>query len=127
MPKSIKEAMNRGNNLVIIVFLGILAFGVISELFVENELLDKADDAFVLILGIIGIAWYLRGRNRYRYSWTPFTLVALSLVAKVRAFINEFNDPTAAGDEYGIVPVLAAPAGRTRFSTKVLPGGRLSR
>ncbi len=108
MPKSIREAMNRGNNLMMVGFLAILAVGVIAELFVENELLDKADDAFVLLLGIIGVIWYLRGRNRYSISRTLFILLALGFVAKCLAFANEFNDPAAVGDEFGIVPVLAA-------------------
>jgi hypothetical membrane protein len=108
MPKSIREAMNRGNNLMMVAFLAILAVGVFAELFVENELLDKADDAFVLLLGIIGVVWYLRERNRYSYSWTLFVLLALGFVAKCLAFANEFNDPAAVGDEFGIVPVLAA-------------------
>jgi hypothetical protein len=108
MPKSIREAMNRGNNLMMVAFLAILAVGVIAELFVESELLDKADDAFVLVLGAIAVIWYLRGSHRYLYSWTLFILLALAFVGKVGAFINEFNDPAAVGDEFGIVPVLAA-------------------
>ena len=108
MPKSIREAMYRGNNLMMVAFLAILAVGVIAELFLENELLDKADDAFVLLLGIIGVVWYLRGRNRYSYSWMLFVLLALGFVAKCLAFANEFDDAAAVGDEFGIVPVLAA-------------------
>jgi hypothetical protein len=100
--------MNRGNNLMVVAFLAVLAVGVVAELFAENELLDKADDAAVLLIGIIGVVWYLRGRNRYSYSWTPFVLLALGFVAKVLAFANEFNDPAAAGDEFGILPVIAA-------------------
>jgi peptidoglycan/LPS O-acetylase OafA/YrhL len=100
--------MNRGNNLMMVAFLSILAVGVIAELFVETELLDKADDAFVLMLGILAVIWYVRGRNRYLYSWTPFILLALAFAGKALAFANEFNDPAAVGDEFGIVPVLAA-------------------
>ena len=108
MPKALREAMNRGNNLMMVAFLAILAVGVVAGLFVENELLDKADDAAVMLLGIIGVVWYLRGRNRYSYSWLPFVLLTLGFVAKGLAFASEFDDPAAVGDEFGIVPVLAA-------------------
>lgn len=108
MPKSIREAMYRGNNLAMVVFLGVLAIGVFSELFVENELLDKADDAVIILLAIIGVVWYFRGAHRYQFSWTPFVLVTLVFVVKALALANEFTDPAAVGDEYGIVPLALA-------------------
>lgn len=107
MPKSIQEAMNRGNNLLMVTFVAVIAAGVFSLIFVERELLDKADDIFFAILGIVAVAWYLSGRNRYRYSWVPFGLVATGFLVKVLAFINEFDDPVSAGDEYGVVPAMA--------------------
>ncbi len=88
--------------------MAVLACGVVAELFIENELLDKADDAFIILAAIIGIVWYLRGTHRFQYSWTPFILVTLVFVAKALALANEFNDPAAVGDEYGIVPTTLA-------------------
>ena len=102
-----KEAMNRGNNLLVVGVLVFLASGVFSEIFIENELLDKADDIFVTLMAIAGVVWYLRGKNRFQFSWVPFGLLAVTFVAKVLAFINEFNDPAAVGDEFGVVIPLA--------------------
>ncbi len=107
MPKSIREAMNRGNNLMIVVFLTVLGVGLISLIIGENDLIDKGDDAWVSLLAIVGVVWYLWGRNRYQYSWTPFILLALAFVGKVGGLANEINDPASSGDEFGIVPILA--------------------
>jgi hypothetical protein len=108
MPKSIKEAMNRGNNLLIVGFLSVLGIGVIAELFTENELLDKADDAIIMLLAIIAIIWYVRGTHRYQYSWFPFILLSLAFIDKIGAMSIEFSDPAASGDEFGILPTLLA-------------------
>ncbi|HMD90345.1 MAG TPA: hypothetical protein VKF38_14375 [Anaerolineaceae bacterium] len=108
MPKSIKEAMNRGNNLLMVGFLAVLGIGVIAELFTENELMDKADDVIILLLAIIAVVWYLRGTNRYQYSWFPFILLSIGLLDKIMGLAIEFGDPDAVGDEFGILPTLIA-------------------
>ncbi len=107
MSNQVKEAMNRGNNLLVVGVLVFLASGVFAEIFVENELLDKADDLFVALAAIVAAAWYLWGKNRFQYSWAPWSLLAISFLAKVLAYINERNDPAAVGDEFGVVIPLA--------------------
>jgi peptidoglycan/LPS O-acetylase OafA/YrhL len=106
MDKKIAELTNRGNNLLIVGLMSFLAVGVFAEIFLENELVDKADDVILVLLAIGGIAWYFSGQNRYRRSFAPYTLLAIVFIDKVAAFINEFNDPAASGDEFGIVPSL---------------------
>lgn len=108
MPKSIRDALNRGNNLMMIVALAVTGLGVIGVAILESDLTDKADDIFVVVLGIIGVVWYLIGQNRYKHSWTPFTLVAIAFLGKIGAVFNELNDPNSLGDEYGVVVIFAA-------------------
>ncbi len=107
MPTRVREALNRGNNLFIVGLVVFLACGVFLEIFVENELLDKADDVFAVLIAIVAVAWYLRGKNRFQYSWVPWSLLAVTFVAKVLAFLNERDDPAAVGDEFGVVIPLA--------------------
>jgi hypothetical protein len=108
MPKSIKEAMNRGNNLLIVGFLSVLGIGVIAELFNEVDLQDKIDDTIIMLIAIIAIVWYVRGTHRYQYSWVPFILLSLGFIDKIGAIAIESGDPAAAGDEFGILPTLLA-------------------
>ncbi len=107
MPTRVREALNRGNNLFIVGLVVFLACGVFLEIFVENELLDKADDIFAVLIAIVAVVWYLRGKNRFQYSWVPWILLAVTFVAKVLAFLNERDDPAAVGDEFGVVIPLA--------------------
>ncbi len=107
MSPQVKEAMNRGNNLLVVGVLVFLACGVFAEIFVENELLDKADDIFAVLIAIVAVVWYLRGKNRFQYSWVPWGLLAVTFVAKILAFLNERDDPAAVGDEFGVIIPLA--------------------
>ncbi len=47
MPTRVRDALNRGNNLLIVGLLVFLACGVFAETLIENELLGKADDALL--------------------------------------------------------------------------------
>jgi hypothetical protein len=106
VPKSIKEAMNRGSNLLMVGFLGVLGVGVFAEVINEHDLIDKADDILVVLLALAAVIWYFRNDDRYRYSWLPFALLAISLAIKVGAIFAEIDDTAAVGDEFGIVPSL---------------------
>lgn len=108
MDTKVKEALNRGNNLLVVGILSFAALGVFSEIFREDEWLDKADDIFVVLVALTVIVWYFSQKNRYQRSWVLFGLLAATAVVKVLAFINEFDDPVASGDEFGIVIPLVA-------------------
>jgi hypothetical protein len=105
MAENIKvtEAINRGNNLLGIAYIAITSVGLIDLVFSENEWLDRADDIAIIIIALIGVAWYLSGRNRYTRSLVPLAIVGISFLVKAAALIIEFDDPAAAGDDYGIV------------------------
>lgn len=107
MKLQVREAINRGNNLLAVGVLVFVASGIFTEILVEDELLDKADDILITLMAIGAVIWYLRGKNRVQFSWTPFALLAIAFVAKVFAFLNEFSDPAAVGDEFGTVIPLA--------------------
>lgn len=102
----VKEAMNRGNNLLMSGFLAVLGFGLIPEILRETEWIDRADDIVLVILAIAVAAWYFSGPNRFRRSLVPFGLLIVALITKFAGLAIEIGDPDAAGDEFGIIPIL---------------------
>ena len=98
---TVAEAVNRGYNLMICAVLGMagLAFG--SVIINEHDLPDKIDDGGLMLAGIIGVAWYLLGRNRYARSMVPVVLVALAFASQVAGVIIEKDDKEAFGDNIG--------------------------
>ncbi len=103
MPESIREAINRGNNLLAVGYLSITSVAVLGLVFGEADWGDKLDDIAIAVLAIIAIIWYFSGRNRYKRSLVPLSLVGISFLAKVAALVIEWDDPASAGDDYGIV------------------------
>lgn len=103
MPTNIRESINRGNNLVIVGLLMFTALIAFPEVFREDEWLDKADDIFITLVGIGAVIWYLYRKNRYQRSWVLFGLLIAAFAIKVLAYINEFNDPFASGDDLGLL------------------------
>jgi hypothetical protein len=101
--KNINEAINRGNNLMVVVFISLIAAGLVGELFMETEFVDKADDALIILFGIISIVWYLTNDNSVKFSYVPFSMSVLTLLTKIGAFIIEMDDKAAVGDEFGLI------------------------
>jgi hypothetical protein len=102
-----REAVNKGYNMLVAGLLSFVGIGLIGEFFNEVEWRDKGDDIFIVILAIIGVIWYFTGRNRYKSSWFPFVLLAITTIVKIATFFNEFDDQVARGDEFGLmVPLL---------------------
>lgn len=95
------ESINRSFNLLAISILGLSGFAFMLEIFIEHDWADKADDIALLVLGIIGIIWYLSKNNRFRYSVTPVVLTVLALIVKFSAIIIELDEPDAVGDDFG--------------------------
>ena len=128
MPKTIQEAMNRGNNLMVIAFLNVLALGWVVETFREDDWVDKIDDILLIVFALAALIWFLRQSNRYQASWLPFTLLVLSFVIKVIGIGLEIADTEAVGDDIGVilpfvlmVIVTAVILIRTRNTAKSLP------
>jgi hypothetical protein len=102
-----REAVNKGYNMLVAGLLSFVGIGLIGEFFNEVEWRDKGDDIFIVILAIIGVIWYFTGRNRYKSSWFPFVLLAITTIVKIATFFYEFDDQVARGDEFGLmVPLL---------------------
>jgi hypothetical protein len=103
MDERIKELTNKANNMLVVGLLSFVGIGLIGEFFNEVEWRDKGDDIFIVILAIISVIWYFSGQNRYRLSWLPFALLTASTIVKIGTVFAEFKDPTARGDELGLV------------------------
>jgi hypothetical protein len=107
MDTNIKEAINKGYNMLVAGLLSFVGIGLVGEFFNETEWRDKADDIVIVTLAIIGVIWYFTGRNRYKFSWFPFILLTITTLIKISTLIFEFQDQVARGDELGlVVPLL---------------------
>ena len=86
---------------MIVTILGIsgLAFG--SLIFEEADPIDKLDNTLLVILAVAAVAWYFMGNHRWQASTAPLVLVGLSVLAQLSAFVIEFGDSTAIGDDIG--------------------------
>ncbi|HTL39748.1 MAG TPA: hypothetical protein VL306_02965 [Methylomirabilota bacterium] len=97
----ISESINRGFNLLAVSIVSLSGFAFAAEIFLENDMPDKLDDALLLLLGIVAIWWYLRKNNKFTLSITPVVFVWLSLAIKIMAVIIEHADKEAVGDDFG--------------------------
>ncbi len=103
METSIRNEITKGYNLLVTGLLSFVGIGLVAEFFREPEWIDKADDIIIVGLAIFGVIWYFTGQNRYKLSWLPISLLAISTLVKIAAVINEFKDTSAAGDDLGLV------------------------
>lgn len=104
---TVREAVNRGTNFFGVAVLAIDASLGLFEIFNENEWIDRLDDLVITALAIIGIVWYLAGRNRYRSSPWPLVLLGASWILKmVTVFVTEHDDANAVGPDYGLIVTL---------------------
>ena len=104
----LKGSVNRGNNLMTVAFLGTLALGLVGEVIMEKDVIDKFDDAFIIIFALIAVIWYFTKDNKYSSSYLPFIMLCGVFVIKIIAFIIEHDDPASVGDEYGLLAPLLA-------------------
>lgn len=98
---NLKASINRGFNLLGTAIVALAGFAFTAEIFLENDWPDKIDDIALLVLAIVGIIWYLYGKNKYMRSVMPVVLIVLSLLAKIMAVIIEHDDKDAVGDDFG--------------------------
>ncbi len=102
-----RDAINRGLNFFGITILSIDASLALFEIFNETEWNDRFDDFVVTGLSIIGIIWYLVGRNRYQRNPLPLVILALAWILKlVAVFVIERDDSNAVGPDYGLIITL---------------------
>ena len=124
-PETIRDSTNRGNNLLAIGYLSVTSVGLFELVASEKEWLDKADDIVIIVFAVIGIVWYLSGRNRYKRSLVPLSLLGIGFLVKVAAVAIEFDDASAVGDDFGVMiaflvitALVAAILYRTREKAK---------
>lgn len=98
---NLQESINRGFNLLAVSITGLAGFAFLPEVFVENDVPDKIDDALLFVLALVGMFWYRRSNNRYMRSVLPVALVVLGLVVKFGGLLVELDDPEAFGDDVG--------------------------
>ncbi len=102
-----RDAMNRGLNFFGVALLSIDASLALFEIFNETEWIDRLDDMLVAVLSIIGIIWYLSGRNRYQRNPLPLVFLFLAWILKmVTVFVTERDDSNAVGPDYGLIITL---------------------
>jgi peptidoglycan/LPS O-acetylase OafA/YrhL len=105
-----RQSLNRGNNLLGIGLLAIIALSIAAVAFIETDWVDKLDDIFLVALGAAAVVWYLWGQNRLRWSVVPTVLLGIAFLVKIATiFTVEASDASARGDDIGVaVGFLAA-------------------
>ena len=110
MHMTIRDAVNRGYNLLACTTLALagLAFGTV--VFEESDLADKVDDLGFLLIGAVAVIWYLVGHNRLKRSLVPIVLSGVAVVVQIVGLVLEQDDPASFGDNIGgvwlFVPLL---------------------
>ena len=94
---TVREAVNRGNNQLMIGLLALTFLPLIPVALGEDNLVDRLDDGFIVLLAIAGIIWYFVGRNRYHRSFAPLALVIFSFIAQTGGVFLEIGDPLGEG------------------------------
>jgi hypothetical protein len=100
---TVREATHRGNNMLMVGYLAITAAAIVERLIGEDDLVDRLDEAVIILLAIAGLVWYFSRRNRYQHSFAPLALFIATFVVQATGLGLEISDPAAAGDDYGLV------------------------
>ena len=99
---TVRDAMNRGYNLVGTALVVISGFAFFPEFFSEDELTHKLDEGVLFLLAIGALAWYFIGNNKFSRTIVPLLFTAAALIMKLLAFLLlETGDSADLGDEYG--------------------------
>ncbi len=97
-----QELINRGNNLFLIGFIGVVGLTGIPEGVGEGGIKGAFDEVGLLLAGLAVAAWY--SRNRYYRSLVPLAFVGADMLMKVAALVIE--DPDDRGDDVGTLITL---------------------
>lgn len=87
-------------------FIGVLGLSLSSELFLENDLPDKIDDALMLLLGLLTIYWYKKTGYKLGKSSASVIIIGIGILIKAFAIYIEHADKEAVGDDFGIIAAL---------------------
>jgi FtsH-binding integral membrane protein len=99
---TVRDALNRGYNLLGVGIVAISGLSFFSDLPAE---MDKpshiVDEVLLAVLALIAFVWYLVGRNKYSRTVLPIVFAVVALAIKVLGLALEFSDPEDRGDEFG--------------------------
>jgi|SRR5579883_2083043 hypothetical protein len=99
---TVRDAINRGYNLVGTAIVAITGVAFFPEFFIEDELTHKIDESALLLLALGSIAWYLSGKNKFSRTIVPILFAAGALTMKLLAFfVFETGDAADLADEFG--------------------------
>ncbi len=99
---TIRDALNRGYNLLGVGIIVISGLSFFSDLPAEiDQLPHIVDEVLLLVLAAVALIWYFIGRNKYSHTVMPIVFAVVALAIKVLGLILEFKDPEDRGDEFG--------------------------
>jgi hypothetical protein len=93
--------------MLMIGYLAITASAIVERIIGEDDMVDRIDEAVIILLAIAGLVWYFSRRNRYQHSFAPLALFIAAFVVQAGGLMAEINDPAAAGDDYGLTIAFA--------------------
>src|SRR5215469_15534509 len=98
---NVREALNRGYNLVGTALVAISGFAFFPQTFAEDELTHKLDEGGLFLLAIGALIWYFAGHNKVSRTIVPILFAAAALAVKLVAFFFlEAGDVADVGDEF---------------------------
>jgi heme/copper-type cytochrome/quinol oxidase subunit 4 len=99
---TVRDAINRGYNLLGVGIIAISGLSFFSDLPAEiNQLSHIVDEVLLAVLALVTFVWYLIGRNKYSRTVVPIVFAVVALAIKVLGLFLEFSDPEDRGDEFG--------------------------
>lgn len=101
---TVRDALNRGYNLVGTAIIAISGLTFFPEFFTEDELTHRLDEGVLFLLAISSIVWYLLGKNKFSRTIVPILFTTAALVMKLIAFfLLEKGDAADLGDEFSAI------------------------
>ncbi len=101
---TVRDALNRGYNLIGTAIIAISGLAFFPEFFIEDELAHKLDEGILFLLAISSIVWYLFSNNKFSRTIVPILFTTAALVMKLIAFfLLERGDAADLGDEFGAI------------------------
>ena len=101
---TVRDALNRGYNLLGTAIIAISGFAFFPEFFTEDELTHRLDEGVLFLLAISSIVWYLIGKNKFSRTIVPILFTTAALVMKlITFFLLEKGDAADLGDEFSAI------------------------
>ena len=101
---TVRDALNRGYNLLGTAIIAISGFAFFPEFFTEDELTHRLDEGVLFLLAISSIVWYLTGKNKFSRTIVPILFTTAALVMKlITFFLLEKGDAADLGDEFSAI------------------------